>query len=118
VIGRCAPWPLAVLGPACASMALTLGAAALIVVPQRLAQRPALEGVLSLRLRVDGSVAVGNRPLPAAMLPALVAAAARQPQPPRLRLRLVPDPNVPWQQVQLWVRRLGAANLELEVQLP
>ncbi|MEB3349117.1 MAG: hypothetical protein VKO00_03740 [Cyanobacteriota bacterium] len=116
MIGRCAPWPLAVLGPACASMALTLGAAALIVVPQRLAQRPALEGVLSLRLRVDGSVAVGNRPLPAAMLPALVAAAARQPQPPRLRL--VPDPNVPWQQVQLWVRRLGAANLELEVQLP
>ncbi|MEB3265398.1 MAG: hypothetical protein VKN13_02160 [Cyanobacteriota bacterium] len=111
-----APWGLAVLAPALASLALALVAAALIVVPQRLAQRPALEGVLSVRLAADGRVAVGNRQLPASMLPALVAAAARQPLPPRLRL--VPDATVPWGQVQVLLRRFEGSELELEVQLP
>jgi hypothetical protein len=112
------PWPQPLDGLAAGlcSLALALVAAALIVVPQRLAQRPAQAGVISLHLAADGSLRLWNRPLPASRLDELLAAAARRPVPPRLRL--LPAPAVPWGEVCRLLGRLEASGLELELQLP
>lgn len=98
------------------SVALSLVAAALLVVPQRLAQRPLLEGVLTVGLAGDGSLTVGTRVLPASALPALVSAASRRSLPPRVRL--LPAPDVPWQEVRRLLRRLESTGRDLELQLP
>ncbi|MFM9110322.1 MAG: ExbD/TolR family protein [Prochlorococcaceae cyanobacterium] len=97
-------------------LALALAAAAVIVVPQRLAQRPAAEGVIHLRLAADGRLRLWNRPLASERLGELLAAAAQQPLPPRLRLQ--PAADVPWGQVRQLLQLLDASGLELELQLP
>lgn len=90
---------------------------ALVVVPQRIAQRPALEGVLTVRVDRLGILRVWNQPIRQQDLPALLRrAAARGPAAPRLRL--VPDGAVPWGTVQQLVAELESSGLPLELQLP
>jgi biopolymer transport protein ExbD len=104
-------WALGMAGTGLAL--LTLG---LLLVPQRLAQRPASQGIVSLHLARDGQLRLWNQPIAAGrLLPVLSSfetAAARP------TLRLVLDGDVPWGSVQRLVERLSRTGLTLELQLP
>jgi biopolymer transport protein ExbD len=96
--------------------ALALLSLALVLVPQRLAQRPASQGIVSLHLGTDGRLRLWNQPVPpgqlAAVLKGLEAGRGRP------TVRLIPDPDVPWGSVQQLMERLGRSDLPLELQLP
>lgn len=96
--------------------ALAVAGLLLVLVPQRLAQRPGLEGVMTVHLARDGALRVWNQPIrPAQLQPLLRRAQLRS---PTLRLRLLPEPGVSWGSVRLLVERLEAPGRELELQLP
>jgi hypothetical protein len=97
-------------------VALSMLLLALVSVPQRRAQRPAAAGVLALHLLADGGLRLWNRRVAEAELGALLRAAASRPAP--LRLRLVPDPALPWGMVRERIERLEGFGLPLELQLP
>jgi|APCry1669189070_1035195.scaffolds.fasta_scaffold01133_4 hypothetical protein len=97
------------------SVALTLVATALVLLPQRLAQRPAAAGVLALALDADGQLRVWNRPIRANDLPVLLAQARQR---DGVILRLVPETSTPWGAVQAMLTRLEASGLPVELQLP
>ena len=92
---------------------------ALVVIPQRLAQRSAAQGVIALHLDARGQLRVWNQPIrPGDLAPLLSRAQSRtQRQPPPV-LRLIPDAAVPWGVVQQLVSRLESNGLDLELQLP
>ncbi len=96
--------------------ALALLSLALVLVPQRLAQRPASQGIVSLHLGADGRLRLWNQPLPSAQLAAVLQ--GLKDGPGRPTLRLIPDPAVPWGAVQQLMERLGRSDLPLELQLP
>ena len=110
-------------GPALEALAVgavTTGLAlltlALILVPQRLAQRPASEGIVSLRLAANGQMRLWNQPIPnGELIGVLQRLEAGKDRP---TLRLVPDRDVPWGAVQQLMGRLGRTDLPLELQLP
>lgn len=108
------PPPEALAASLC-SLLLCLLATALVVLPQRLAQRPAAVGVVALALAVDGQLRLWNRPLPAGDLPALLSEARAR---DGVILRLLPEPGVPWGAVQAMLSRLEASGLSVELQLP
>ena len=100
------------------AMAVALAAVlvALVVLPQRLAQRPARAGVITLQLSRDGGLRLWNRPVQPQELAALLRqASSREPAPV---LRLLPDPDLPWGSLRQVMARLRQTPLELEVQLP
>jgi biopolymer transport protein ExbD len=112
------PWGPSLDALALGAMAtgLALLTLALILVPQRLAQRPASHGIVSLRLAADGQLRLWNQPIPTGQLiPVLQRLEAGQGRP---TLRLVPDRDVPWGAVQQLMGRLGRTELPLELQLP
>jgi hypothetical protein len=115
-MNRAGSW-LNALGPALVGVALSLLLLALVSVPQRRAQRPATAGVLALQLLADGGLRLWNRRLEERELAALLRAASRRPGPPP-RLRLVPDPSLPWGLVRARIEALERAGLPLELQLP
>lgn len=96
------------------SLAALVGALPLLLAER--ARRPALEGVLALRLEATGALRAGRRTLSPQELGELLRLAAAQPLPPRLRL--VPEPAVPWGTAQALVARLAASGLDVELQLP
>lgn len=96
--------------------ALALLALALVLVPQRVAQRPASQGVVSLHLGADGRLRLWNQPVASAQLPAVLQ--GLQAGRGRPTVRLIPDPDVPWGSVQQLMERLGRSDLPLELQLP
>lgn len=98
------------------STALCLATLLVLLVPQRLAQRPARQGVIVLHLDPQGRLRLWNQPISAAALMPLLNRAARDPRRPRLRLQ--PDPRVPWGQVQALAAQLDGLSLPLELQLP
>lgn len=110
---------------------LAMLAVALVVLPQRLAQRPGSEGVLALHLDAQGTLRLWNRPVHARELLELLqsragngsqpSAANRSAAPalgPDAVLRLIPDPGVPWGVVRQVAEGLEATGLPLELQLP
>lgn len=99
------------------AIGLSLLMAALITVPQRLAQRSGGRGVLALHLESDGSLRLWNRPVREEELRQLLAS-REQLQSRGLRLRLIPDPALPWGVVQERVASLETSGLNLELQLP
>lgn len=112
------PWGAALDAAALGAMAIGLAllALALVLVPQRLAQRPANQGVVSLHLGADGLLRLWNQPIPSAQLAAVLQGLeADQGRP---TVRLIPDPDVPWGSVQQLMERLGRSDLPLELQLP
>jgi hypothetical protein len=113
---RAGSW-LDALGAALLGVALSWLLLAVVSVPQRRAQRPAADGVLALHLLADGGLRLWHRRLGEAELGDLLRTAARRPG-PRPRLRLVPDPSLPWGVVRDRIERLEAAGLPLELQLP
>lgn len=96
--------------------AFVLVALLIILVPQRLAQRPARQGVIVLHLDPQGRLRLWNQPISAAALMPVLQRAARDPRRPRLRL--LPDPRVPWGQVQALANAFDHLSLPLELQLP
>jgi hypothetical protein len=108
------PLDAAALGAMATGLALlTL---ALVLVPQRLAQRPASQGIVSLHLGADGRLRLWNQPVPPGQLAAVLKGLEDGPGQPTLRL--IPDPEVPWGAVQQLMERLGRSDLPLELQLP
>ena len=95
---------------------LALLTLALVLVPQRLAQRPANQGIVSLHLAADGLLRLWNQPVPSTQLAAVLQRLHYGPGQPTLRL--IPDPDVPWGSVQQLMERLGRSDLPLELQLP
>jgi hypothetical protein len=104
------------LGLALVSTSLAALAAALLLLSAERTRRPALEGVLALQLDATGGLRAGRRPLTPQELGELLRLAAGRPEPPRLRL--VPEPAVPWGMAQAVVARLAASGLAVELQLP
>jgi len=96
--------------------ALAILTVALVVVPQRLAQRPASQGIVSLQLAADGRLRLWNQPVPPGQLAAVLQRLQDGPGQPTLRL--IPDRDVPWGAVQQLMERLGRSDLPLELQLP
>jgi len=112
---------LDVLGLALMGSALAVLTLALVVIPQRIAQRPSGEGVLTLRVDSGGGLRAWNQPIRPQDLPALLDAARsrrRGSDGEGVRLRLVPDAGVPWGTVKGLVARLETTGLPLELQLP
>lgn len=107
---------LEAVGVAGLGVALALAGLLLVLVPQRLAQRPAGEGVIVLRVDPLGRLRLWNQPIAGTALMPLLQRAARDPRRPRLRLR--PDPGVPWGRVQALAAELETLPLPLELQLP
>lgn len=103
---------LGLMGAALAALTI-----AVVVIPQRIAQRPLSEGVLTVRVDRRGVLRVWNQPIRPADLPALLGRAAAR-NTAGLRLRLVPDPAVPWGTVQQLAGELENSGLPLELQLP
>jgi biopolymer transport protein ExbD len=92
---------------------LTLG---LVVMPQRLAQRPASQGLIRLHLAPDGQLRLWNQPIQAdQVIPLLCRLGSTSGHP---TVRVVPDAGVPWGSVQQLMGRLGRTDLPLELQLP
>ena len=100
----------------CLGVALSGLGLALLLLPQRLAQRPMARGVLQLQLQADGSLRLWNQPVSEPQVLALVQKAAARPG--WQRLRLVPDPGVPWGRVLRLIDALDDGGLSLELQLP
>lgn len=112
------------LGPTLDGLALSLMAcglyllmAALVVGPQRLAQRSGARGVLALHLEAGGRLRLWNRPVREEELRQLLVNRGEL-RSRGLRLRLIPDPALPWGVVQERVASLEASGLTLELQLP
>ncbi|MCP9932082.1 hypothetical protein KBY82_14970 [Cyanobium sp. AMD-g] len=112
------PWgpSLDVLALGTMATGLALLSLALILVPQRLAQRPASQGIVSLRLAADGQLRLWNQPVPRGQLIPVLQRLEAGPGSPTLRL--VPDRDVPWGVVQGLMGQLGRSDLPLELQLP
>lgn len=91
-------------------------AAGLLLMPQRLLQRPMAEGVIAVHLEPQGRLRLWHQPITPVALSRLLAAAARRQPPPRLRL--VPDPQLPWGEVRRAMALLDRGALPLELQLP
>jgi hypothetical protein len=118
------------LGLSLVAAALCALVTALVVLPQRLAQRPGSEGVLAVHLDSRGTLRLWNRPIPAGELLELLHARAGRSNPgsapgrdgPTLAqsavLRLIPDPDVPWGVVRQVAAGLEGTGLPLELQLP
>ena len=116
--GQAPCWGPALDAVALGAMAtgLALLALALLLVPQRLAQRPASQGIVSLHLNTDGRLRLWNQPVPPGELDAVLRGleAGRG----RPTVRLIPEPSVPWGSVQALMERLNRTELPLELQLP
>ena len=117
------PSPSFTATPALDAVALGLWAAALglvglacLLVPQRIAQRPAQRGVMTIHISRDGALRVWNQPIAPASLQGLLQRAERHS--PGVRIRLVPAGDVRWGMVQTLVERLEAPKRNLELQLP
>ncbi|MFO7628747.1 MAG: hypothetical protein R6W06_04380 [Prochlorococcaceae cyanobacterium] len=107
------PASLAVSALAALSCCLAL---ALILLPQRLAQRSRSAGILEVHLAADGRLWLWNQPLSAAELQAVLQRARSQPAWRALLLR--PAPQTPWSKVLQLLQRLDAHPLTIDVELP
>ena len=98
------------------AVALALVGVACLLMPQRLAQRPAARGVMTIQMNRAGALRVWNQPIATGSLQGLLQRAERRS--PGVRIRLVPAADVPWGMVQTLVERLEAPERNLELQLP
>jgi biopolymer transport protein ExbD len=106
------------LGLSLVSTFLAVLSTALVVVPQRIAQRPAQQGVLALNLDPTGELRLWNRRVRAQEVAELLADAKAQPQKGQVLLRLIPDAAVPWGVVRQAAASLETSGVPLELQLP
>jgi hypothetical protein len=91
-------------------------ALALLLLPQRILQRPLSQGVISLHLAADGQLRLWHQPVRRPELTAFLKATAQRR--PGSRLRVIPDPQVNWGRLRRLLRELEAGPRPLELQLP
>lgn len=103
----------------------TFTAAALIgfVVSQRIAQRPAADGVMTVSMNQFGDLRLWNQPITPHDLPILLRnGAARSQAEGQLIVRLIPAPELPWGLVRAMVDQLQPSThsnrWSLQLQLP
>ena len=106
------------LGLAAVGAGLAAITTALVVVPQRIAQRPAQRGVLALNLDPHGQLRLWNRPVRPQELAELLADSKDKGHQRHGVLRLIPDPAVPWGVVRQAATALQSSGMPLELQLP
>jgi biopolymer transport protein ExbD len=106
------------LGLALVATVLAAVTTALVVVPQRIAQRPAQRGVLALNLDPSGQLRLWNRKVRAQEVAELLADSRELPPRGQAVLRLIPDPAVPWGVVRQAAAALETSGVPLELQLP
>ena len=106
------------LGLALVGTALAAFTTALVVLPQRVAQRPGAQGVVAVHLDGAGTLRLWNRPIRAQELVELLNRRASGPAEAQGVLRLIPDPAVPWGVVRQAAAGLENTGLSLELQLP
>lgn len=109
------PLPAAVAWSALSASSCCL-ALVLLLLPQRIAQRPRSSGTLEVHLAADGRLWLWNQPLAPAELQAVLHRARRQPRWRTLRLR--PAPQTPWSEVLQLLQRLDPDPLMIDVELP
>lgn len=105
-----------VLGYSVASLCLTLGATAMLLLPQWQQQRPASDGVIVIHLAADGGLRLWNQPIERSMIPALLARLNRLDPDTRIRVSLAPQ--VPWGVVQDLIPFFDSSSLDVDLQLP
>jgi hypothetical protein len=88
----------------------------LVLLPQRVLQRPQLQGVISLHLAADGGLRLWNQPITSGELERLLTAPSLRRR--AVRLRIVPNPDTPWGDVRRLLDQLDPLPLSLELQLP
>jgi hypothetical protein len=117
-VGSQAPWQpsLAAICQGSLAVILALAGLALVLVPQRIAQRPGRAGVIVVHLERRGGLRLWNQPIREDTLFPLLQRASRDRRP--LRLRLVCDPEVPWSRVQAIADQAQVLPFPLELQLP
>jgi len=98
------------------TVTLALAGLLLVLVPQRIAQRPGRAGVIVVHLERRGGVRLWNQPIAEASLYPILLRASRERRP--LRLRLVSDAEVPWGRVEAIAAQVRGLPLPLELQLP
>jgi hypothetical protein len=106
----------AAIGWGATALSLCGFGAGLLLLPQRLLQRPLAAGVIAVHLEPGGQLRLWQKPTAAAELEGVLEAAGRRRSPPRLRL--VPDPRVPWGEVRQALVTLDRGVLPVELQLP
>ena len=92
------------------------GSLAVLLVPQWQRQRPALAGVVNVHLHADGTLRLWNTPVAADQMPSLLQQVRQRF--PEARVRLVPDPQVSWAEVQGLLIRLDPIDSDVELELP
>lgn len=108
--------PLAAALQAFLAVALCGFGLALLLLPQRLLQRPLTQGVVSLHVAADGQLRLWHQPVQRPELAAFLQATAQRR--PGSRLRVIPDPQVNWGRLRPLLRELQQGPLPLELQLP
>lgn len=106
------------IGLALVGTALAALTTALVVLPQRVAQRPGGQGVVAVYLDGAGTLRLWNRPIRAQELVELLNHRASGPVEAQGVLRLIPDRRVPWGVVRQVAAGLENTGLPLELQLP
>jgi len=106
------------VGLALVSTSLAALTCVVVVVPQRIAQRPAQQGVLALHLDTKGQLRLWNRPVRAQEVAELLPRTAAHQDQGRTVLRLIPHPAVPWGVVRQAAVGLEVSGAALELQLP
>ena len=112
------PWQPAVEAASLGLLSAVLAAAGLmlVLIPQRIAQRPGRAGVIVVHLERTGGLRLWNQPIAEVTLFPLLWRASRNLRP--LKLRLITDADVPWARVQAIASQARALPIPLELQLP
>lgn len=95
---------------------IAAGSLAVLLIPQWQRQRPALAGVVNLHVHADGTLRLWNTPVAADRMPSLLQQVRQRF--PEARVRLVPDPQVSWGEVQRLLIRLDPIDSDVELELP
>jgi hypothetical protein len=94
-----------------------------VVLPQKLAQKTATEGVMTVYLSRTGELRLWNQPVsPNHLLPLLERGVARSQPGGQAIVRLIPEAEVPWGVIQTMVRHLqpssSGSSWILQLQVP
>ena len=89
---------------------------ALLLLPQRIVQRPLRQAVVTLHVGAGQQLRLWHQPIQRReLVPFLRATASRH---PGSRLRVIPDPQLNWGQLRLLLQELQMGPLPVDLQLP
>ena len=88
----------------------------MLLLAQRLVQRPLEQAVVSLHVGSGAQLRLWHRPIERRELAPFLRATARRH--PGSRLRVIPDPQVQWGELRGLLRDLQGGPLPLDLQLP